>query len=136
VVYKSADDQRARRIVATHHTSFDGVAYPGDDEAMIEPGVDSSFREKLAANWRGRRWQDVPLAWLASNGEDALHFMTPAAIHYYMPAFLKAIVTSIRSMDVSADALLAALTPPPPSSRFRESFDNIAATLLMPSLRS
>ncbi len=106
---------------------FEGVPYPGDDDAMIEPGPDGYYRETLASTWRGLSWRNVDAAWLAKEGEDALIFMTPASVHYYMPAFLIAAVLSYEAMDIAVDTLVSMLTPRPPSDDRRDRVDAIAA---------
>jgi hypothetical protein len=108
--------------------AFADVPDPGDDARLIEPGADGHYRETLASTWRGLKWRNIDAAWLAREGEDALIFMTPASVHYFMPAFLVAAVVAYEAMDVAVDTLVSVLAPRPASDERRHRFDAIQVT--------
>lgn len=70
----------ARRI----EEAFADVPYPGDDHLVVGWTPEDV---EIASFLRGRRWQNLPLEWLARNHE-VVFFMTPEALRFYLPAYL------------------------------------------------
>ncbi|MBI1282355.1 MAG: hypothetical protein GC179_29785 [Anaerolineaceae bacterium] len=81
--------------------------YPGDD------GIGGDEVSKFSG-----KWQDIPLETIIYNRSVIAEFSTEG-FAYYLPAFLKAIITHHQEVDVLADKVLLSLTPPEiPGDRF------------------
>jgi hypothetical protein len=77
-------DERSRRLRQRIEDAFSGVPYPGDDDithVADEEGV------RLRERFRRRHWKEVPRDVLRHH-HDHLAFFTPAALAYYLPAYL------------------------------------------------
>ncbi|HZI14264.1 MAG TPA: DUF6714 family protein [Myxococcus sp.] len=98
-------DQVKQRIEA----AFSGVPYPGDDHITYAP--DAWECAELTADFRGRRWKDVPVEVLRAHAAH-LSLFSAAALPYYLPAYLLA---AFDDLDVR-DFLLSELDTP--ASRF------------------
>ncbi|HEX4128608.1 MAG TPA: DUF6714 family protein [Pirellulales bacterium] len=96
--------------------AFAAVPAPDADELRISTD-DESFEDIEA--FRGKRWQEIDAAQLASH-QNALFWFSPTAFHYYLPAFLKAGLAAPDAIFVIT--LLQLLTPSPKENlnRFRE----------------
>jgi hypothetical protein len=106
--------------------AFRDTPFPGED-ALIVSGADGAYGDSVAEIWRGRTAEAVDAHWLARYGEDALCFMTPGAIRYYMSAFLRGAVVDFEAMDVASDALVSVLTRIRPGDEFARRHQAIAA---------
>lgn len=76
-------------------TAFDNVPYPGDDNIGNPLGRDDA--ENVAEAFRGLDWRS--LAFKRLNGI-ALLFMTPEALHYYLPAYLLSAVEEVGGQEM------------------------------------
>jgi len=68
--------------------AFAETAYPGDDELTVYEKGGRDYDE----TWRllrGLRWQDMPVIEFIS-GDTPIPDLTPKALHYYLPALLRA----------------------------------------------
>ncbi len=98
--------------------AFALVPYPGDDALALHPEDDKG--KSILRHLTGRRWRDAideAAEWL---DDKAVLFLTPAARHYYLPAFLFA---ALNGYDDVRRSLLYALEPPDGMARFRREFD-------------
>jgi hypothetical protein len=84
-----------QKLVAQIERAFADVPYPGDDR--ICEGVTAAHRQspseeaRIAAEFRGRHWREVPLENLARYSA-TLCFLTPEAYRFYLPAYLRTVI--------------------------------------------
>lgn len=69
--------------------AFSNVPYPGDDNITIHPiGLDQEIEDYF----RGKSWKGHPAEQLRYHHTDALGLFSPEGYHYYLPAFLTAVL--------------------------------------------
>jgi hypothetical protein len=91
-------------VIASVRSAWANAVYPGDDK--VRGGDDGT---DIAADFAGRRWEDIPPAVLRSHALlSNLLFMTPEALHFYLPAF----VIAALSDDQVTDSVISTLTHP------------------------
>src|SRR5689334_6156359 len=91
-------------------SAFGDVPHPGDDNITRHAGclecaeIADYFRGK---SWRGHSMQGL---WRI---RDALPLLTPEALHYFLPAFMLAVLDAPDEADVTPEAIIGTFTPPP-----------------------
>ena len=100
-----------QRLSAAIDAAFGAAAYPGDNRLVYDTSGRHLECNDVAAFYRGRRWQQVTAADLAEH-QESIHFLSPEAFRYYLPAYLKAAVTDYQDADLVPEILVSALTPP------------------------
>jgi hypothetical protein len=89
------------QLEAYIRSAFENVSYPGHEKLGDPMGRDDA--ENIAKNFRGLDWR-----YLSTKNKLpglALHFMTPEAAHYYLPAYL-----IVAMNDIGGDALSGVFT--------------------------
>lgn len=94
--------QRIRR-------AFGDNEYPGNDALEYDMSGDHLECNEVADKLRGKAWQQVEWHRLAMPGD--LWFMTPRAVHYYLPTALLSAIEHFEEMDSLLDNLISVLTP-------------------------
>lgn len=83
--------------------AYKEVEYPGEDHFELGHEVES---------FRGYTWQDIPIDILILR-RDELHYLTPEAFAYFLPAFLIAILLNSNEVDsLHPNLLFFYLVPP------------------------
>lgn len=108
--------------------AFADATYPGDDN-LIYDSRDVGARQ-IADAFRGKHWSEVPFETLLYHN-DALHFFSPEAFRFYLPAYLLAVLERYEDADILPEMLVGVLTAPDPQdpvySSFRRKFDGFSA---------
>ena len=76
--------------------AFDDVLYPGDGNIGDPSGRDDA--EEVEKVFRGLDWRSLAFKKLSGI---ALLFMTPEALHYYIPAYLISAIEEVGADEVS-----------------------------------
>jgi hypothetical protein len=100
--------QRLRREI---EAAFADAPRPADDHLVRHPDATSGDDAEIAAAFRGKRWDELPIELLAHHHE-AVFFLTPEAYRYFLPAYLIACVGGVRRAGNIASAVVSSLTPP------------------------
>ena len=114
-----------RRVI---EAAFEDIPYPGDHNISMEDHC--SECKDVADALRGRHWREVSAKYVAEHGlRDVLPLLYPAALRYYLPAFMIAIIDDYITADFLIIALLAELTPDShkPCSEFVEKFGSLTS---------
>jgi hypothetical protein len=91
-------------------TAFEGRSLPDDDAIVEKPG--QYWAGDVAAAFRGKHWRDVSPA-VVSEYRYSLQFFTPAALCFYLPAFMILSLTwPGATLDMALEGLFTAFTPP------------------------
>ena len=101
----SDTDADGLRVRIEH--AFEGVPYPGDDN--ITAHLCPECRE-ITEYFRGKGWRDHRVSDLRYHAA-ALSLFTPAAYHYYLPAFILADIEDPAAADIISDSILFGFTP-------------------------
>jgi hypothetical protein len=91
--------------------AFADAPRPADDRLVIHGDATSGDDAEIAAAFRGKRWDELPLELLTYHHE-ALFFMTPEAYRYFLPAYLTACMGGVRRAGNIVSAVISSLTPP------------------------
>jgi hypothetical protein len=75
-------------------------------------------RDDITRFFFGRRWQSLSIDELRCE-YSAVHFFSPAAYRYFLPAFMLAVVERFDDADLVTDSLLLTLSPDRPLFRSR-----------------
>ena len=99
----------SRRVRAEIESAFRIAPYPGDDYLVY----DASYPDvaETRDSFRGRAWRDLDVNFLRWNVE-ALGFLTPEGLRYYLPAFMIVSMLEPKRADVIPLSLCLSLTPP------------------------
>jgi hypothetical protein len=96
--------------------AFADVAQPEDDKVVGSYGEEPL---EETAPFIGKKWSDLDPDVVAEHVDALLYWFTPAAFHYYLPAFLKAglkhpnaefVLDILQSLEPEEDDTLAAFT--------------------------
>ena len=91
------------RFVADLKEAWATVPYPGDNNITSHPCFEC---EEIAEYFRGKSpWDNFPIQELRYH-HAALSLFTPAAHHYFLPAFILADLTDRREADVIGENIL------------------------------
>jgi len=107
----TAAGERAAALAREIEAAFAEVRYPGDDRLVYDSTGKHLECAEVAAALRGRHWRELSVEELSYSPSN-LHFMTPDAIHYYLPAYLKASVLSYHEAAAVPETLLFILKSP------------------------
>ena len=100
------------RVLKQIDQAFSGAKYPGDDGIVTDNSRSNLECAEVATAFRGRHWSEIPLETLAYENQ-ALFFFTPEAYRFYLPAYLKGMVSHYDELDAAVAATLFSLTRPP-----------------------
>jgi len=89
--------------------AFAEVAYPGDDQLVLDSSGYHLECNQVAAVLKGKHWKQVPLDLLR---QIALAALTPEAYRFYLPAFLVAGSLHYDEADLIPDSVVFSLLPP------------------------
>ena len=107
--------------------AFRDIPYPGDDNISSE---DHCFEcSDMARAFRGKHWKEITLDLLLKDClGSGLPLFKPAALRFYLPAFILVSIDEFVEADTIPDVVLDLLTPEPaePDSRFVAKFDPLA----------
>ncbi len=89
--------------------AFQDVRYPGDDNLVALGREATGEPASIAARLKGKKWSDLDTEEIIWH-QASLSMLLPAALHYYLPAFL---IASLEPDKVGFvfDALLWTLSP-------------------------
>jgi hypothetical protein len=97
--------------------AFATVPYPGDRNIACRGwGCNPLAAHDLSEAVRGKHWKDLLQRgnkWFREN-YDAFSILTPAAYHFYLPAFLIKTLTSVEDLDLVPSSITYSLGPPDP----------------------
>ncbi|WP_294481812.1 DUF6714 family protein [uncultured Bacteroides sp.] len=99
--------QSKDKLLAEIKSSFTDVPRPERDNIVMSS--DDSKRAETGDNYARYEWANVPQNLLREK-QDALHYFTVEAFHYYLPAFLTSIVEDYRAGDDMNNTLVWILT--------------------------
>ena len=71
---------------------------------------DTRFERKEVQEIVGKDWKEIPLEIIVKNNLHIFMF-NPEAFHYYLPAFIKAVLLHFDEVDVLREVIVNALTP-------------------------
>src|ERR1700687_3467403 len=91
-------------LAARVKTAFSDIPYPGDDRLMLDLYQGDWEADLAAEAFAGQHWTTVPLKLLGFH-QESLHYFTPEAFRYYLPAYLLAPLK--RLSDAEADTRIA-----------------------------
>lgn len=106
---KSELVQRIRRAWA-------GATYPGDDNIFTPESYDD---EGITEYFSGTSWEGHDVANLRARETALTAFFTPAAYHYWRPAYLIAAVENPDELSQGVDSLVHSLVPHDEPSWFK-----------------
>jgi hypothetical protein len=109
---KSTVEDLAKEI----ESAFQDVTYPGDDNLVYDNSGRYWDVREAAQAFKSQHWKTIPLKVIVSN-RDHLPFLTPAAFHFFLPAFLLASLLHPVEADTLNDNLIYLLTPPDETDR-------------------
>ncbi len=107
-MYTSND---AQALIEDIHLNFQDTPYPG--EKNIVPkfiSIFDDYYDTYLAFKDIKHWQDIDVDFVLSN-KDTLHFLTAEAFHFYLPAFMIAIIRDPIKVDVAVDSTFFLLNP-------------------------
>jgi hypothetical protein len=99
----------SRSVRAEIEAAFCDVPQPDRDQLVY----DASYPDVAAIRdaFAGRAWKELDVSFLRSNVE-AVNFLTPEGLRYYLPAFMIASMLEPKRADVIPLFLCLSLTPP------------------------
>ena len=100
-------------LVKQIRDAFADVPYPGDNHLSYNP--EDLGANQIADAFRGKHWTEVPFETLLYHN-DALHFFTDEAFHFYLPAYLLAVLERYDDADILPEMLVGVLTAPDPEA--------------------
>ena len=124
--FTDAELRRGVDLAFEVETAFEGRALPDDDAIVKNHG--QYWADDVAAAFRGKHWRDVSPA-LVSEYRYSLQFFTPAALCFYLPAFIILSLTwPGATLDMAWEGLFTILTPPidPGDSEFDRRFASLS----------
>lgn len=89
----------AQQVIQLIEDAWRGVLYPGDDKIFTPDSYDD---EGITDYFRGTAWRGHDPAKLRAHSS-AFTFFTPAAFHYWLPAFMIAAIQDPEEADVICD---------------------------------
>ncbi len=92
-------------LAQTIERAFSDVAYPGD--SALVSGCDPES-EEVAAVFKGHHWKEMRVNILQPQSE-AIFFFTPEAYHFFLPAYLLAMVSDIEEADTIVGSVIFSL---------------------------
>lgn len=104
--------ERVAALVREIDEAFADVEYPGDEKLVYDSSGKHLECAEVADALRGRNWRKLSAGELRYSPSN-LHFMTPEAVHYYLPAYLRASVLSYDEVAAVPETLLRILKAPP-----------------------
>lgn len=118
--------ERAFETATKIERAYGEVPYPGDDRLVEGFSLEAS---EIADFLKGRRWQDLQPEELLRNRQ-SLFFMTPEAIRFYLPAYLRTSVLHYEKADTIPGSIMFLLRPTAPNDsdaekRFRARFGSL-----------
>ncbi len=108
-----SDSSTAEAVKILVRTAFANVPYPGDDNIAYAEADYNWEPARMAAFFKGKRWQELDWPTLQTYGGDAsacLSFMTTEAFRYYLPAYM--LIAIDNYYEAPADVPLFHLSPP------------------------
>ncbi len=120
-------DTRQSEIAASIRHAFQDVPYPGDDNLVAMGREAIGELASIAARLKGKQWSDLDTGEIIWH-QASLSMLLPAALHYYLPAFL---IASLEPDKVGFvfDALLWTLSPSPFGGEVTERFNDLVKLL-------
>jgi hypothetical protein len=103
---RKVDSRRIRREI---ELAFVNASYPGDDQLVYDASYPDVAETRDA--FKGRDWRDLDVSFLRRNAE-ALSFLTPEGLRYYLPAFMIASMLEPKRADAIPLFVCLSLTPP------------------------
>ena len=91
--------------------AFEDASVPPPDQVVDQVPYLDLERDEITATFRGRKWQDLPYDTLRHESA-ALCFFTANAYHYYLPAYLRAVISHYDDVDVLPEEIVYSLCPP------------------------
>ena len=121
-------EDRIRKLKGIIEDAFKDIPYPGDHNIASE---DHCFEcSELAQAFKGKRWQDITLEFLRKGLlSDGLPLFEPAALRYYLPAYMVVSLEHYIEADVIPDFILSMVVPDStePDSFFLERFEPLTS---------
>jgi hypothetical protein len=100
-----------RDVIGEIRRAFSGTPEPEPGNLTPRTEVRDRESEQVSRDFTGRHWDELDVAFLRSHPVSLL-LLSPAAFHYFLPAYLIAAVSEPVESDLVTDAALMALTPP------------------------
>lgn len=101
-------DAAGERLVAELACAFGDAERPPDETLVVGRSMDA---RRIQAAFAGREWTSLGLREVVEH-KYGLAFLTARALHYFLPAYLRATVSNYPETDVIAGNVLAVLSPP------------------------
>ena len=121
-----------KKLIQEIENAFSDVLYPGETKlALFAEGRGNEEAEKLRNDFAHKHWKSVPLDVLISNRNN-LPFLTPEAFHFYLPAFMIAILLHPKEVGTLSNNTVFKLSPPEPTEQLGNLFQTLTH-LLSPS---
>lgn len=108
----AAASERVAALVREIEGAFANVEYPGDEKLVYDTSGKHLECVEVADALRGKNWRELSVEELRYSPSN-LHFMTPEAVHYYLPAYLRASMLSYDEAGAVPETLLWILKSPP-----------------------
>ena len=119
---KTTVEELAKEI----ENAFQEVTYPGDDNLVYDNSGRYLDVTETAQAFKGRQWKSIPLSVIALH-RDSLPFLTSAAFHFFLPAFLLASLLHPVEADTLNDNLIYLLAPPELGDNWKDQVLSIAS---------
>ncbi len=97
-----------RKLVETIANAWAKVPYPGDQNNFTPDSYDD---EGITKYFSGTTWKGHAITGLRSRCFAINVYFTPAAYHYWLPAYLIAAVEDPLELSQGVDSLVASVTP-------------------------
>ena len=121
-------EAKIRTLKGIIEDAFKDIPYPGDDNIA---DADHCFEcHELAHAFRGKRWQEITLEFLWKGAlPNGLPLLKPAAMRYYLPAYMVVSLEHYIEADVIPDFILSMVVPDStePDSFFLERFEPLTS---------
>jgi hypothetical protein len=100
-------------------SAFRDVPYPGDDNITRCTHADCLECAEVAEHFRGMTWHGHTMQSLW-RVRDTIPLLTPEALHYFLPAFMLAILDTPQDADITPISIIGQFTPPAQSADERQ----------------
>ncbi|MBJ7532561.1 hypothetical protein JDN40_00165, partial [Rhodomicrobium vannielii ATCC 17100] len=98
----------AAKLCTDIENAFGSVPYPGDDDIVSSFDWESQETRKIL---KGKHWRDVPFKDLGGWLRDIIPLLSPAGLHFYLPAFMTISLVDYDRADIIPDVIVDLLTP-------------------------
>lgn len=100
----------ANELCVEIFVAFAGADRPEDSEIVTDNGDIHSEQAEIRDAFKGRRWEELSVAFLTYHRQ-AVFFFTAKAWSYYLPAYMHAVVRCYAQTDTMVNELIGTILP-------------------------